>query len=103
MKLGVISAIVIAFPMTAMAQSPVQKQADLAEALRVQQLICNGIADVRARGGDYSDHDLAKCVIALEAQRAEYARSLAANAAPTAPRRVAAPAATPRAQMAAVN
>ena len=103
MKFGIISAVVVALPMAAMAQSPTQKQADLAEALRVQQLICSGIADVRTRGGDYSDHDLAKCVIALEAQRAEYARSMAANASPAAPRRAAAPAVTPRGQIAAAN
>jgi hypothetical protein len=87
MKLGIIGAIVVALPFSAaMAQSPAQKQADLAEALRVQQVICNGIADVRARGGDYTDHDLARCIMELASQRAEYVRSVAANASP--PRRV---------------
>jgi hypothetical protein len=102
MKFGIIlGAVVVALPISAMAQSPAQKQADLAEALRLQQLICNGIADVRARGGDYSDHDLAKCVIALEAQRAEYAR-FAAAASSAAPSRIASTAAR-RAQMAAAQ
>ncbi len=74
MKLGVLGAmVVLALPFSAMAQSLPQKKADLEEALRVKQFICRGIADVMMRGGvDYSAGDLARCRVALDAQRAEY-------------------------------
>jgi hypothetical protein len=100
MKFGVIGALVVVLPISAMAQSTSQKQANLEDALRVRQLICNGIADVRARGGDYSAHDMTQCVIALEAQRAEYAQFMAVNAVNPSPRRIASAAASRPAQTA---
>lgn len=74
MRFGILgAAVVLALPLAAAAQSLPQKKADLEEALRVQQFICNGIADVTARGsGDYAANDLVECRVALEAQRAEY-------------------------------
>jgi len=82
MKFSVFSAgLVLALPLAAMAQSLPQKKADLEDALRVQQFICSGIADVGARGGsDYSAGDLVRCRAALEEQRAEYQRFMAAYA-----------------------
>jgi hypothetical protein len=79
MKLGILgAAVVLALPLSAMAQSLPQKKADLEEALRVQQFICNGIADVSARGGSgYAGPDLVRCRVALEAQRADYQRFMA--------------------------
>jgi hypothetical protein len=86
MKLTIFGAVVaLTLPLSAMAQSLPQKRADLEEALRVRQFICNGIADVNARGGsEYSADDLARCRSTLDAQRAEYQRFLAdyASAAP---------------------
>ncbi|HZK90928.1 MAG TPA: hypothetical protein VFC56_12345 [Stellaceae bacterium] len=74
MKLGILgAALVLALPLSAMAQTLPQQKADLEEALRLKQFICNGIADVSARGaGDYASGDLARCREALGAQRAEY-------------------------------
>jgi hypothetical protein len=79
MKFSVFSAgLVLVLPIAAMAQSLPQKKADLEEALRVQQFICNGIADVGARGSsDFSSGDLVRCRAALEEQRAEYQRFMA--------------------------
>jgi hypothetical protein len=96
MKLGILgAAVVLALPLSAMAQSLPQKKADLEEALRVQQFICNGIADVSARGGsDYAGPDLVRCRVALEAQRAEYQRFMAEYSAHPAP------APSPRSQVA---
>ena len=80
MRWGILGTVVLlALPAAAEAQSVSQKQAGLEEALRQRQLICSGMADINARTGTYSDHQLAQCLIALEEQRAEYARFLAAN------------------------
>ena len=99
MKLGILGALVVfAIPLAAAAQSPAQKKADLEEALRVQQFICNGIVQVRARGGtDYSDGDLVQCLVLLESQRSEYARFVAGAGAQ------ATPAAAPRKAVASTH
>ena len=66
MRLGLYSAIaLVALPLMANAQSASQNLAQLEKAVRVQQWICTGIADVRARGGLYSPHQLALCLISL--------------------------------------
>jgi hypothetical protein len=75
--------IILALPLSAGAESGSQKAADLKEALRVQQLICNAMADVRARGANYSDNNFSLCFIDLEEQRAEYRRALSADGAPS--------------------
>jgi hypothetical protein len=82
MKLGILGALVVlAVPLAAAAQSPAHKKADLEEALRVRQYICNGIAQVRARGGsEYSDGELAQCLARLAAQHVEYQQFMAAAA-----------------------
>ena len=94
MKLGILGALVVfAVPLAAAAQSPSPKQADLEDALRVRQFICNGIAQVRARGGsDYSAADLVQCLSQLDVQRTEYQQFVAAasgtqQAAATSPRK----------------
>ncbi len=87
-KLAVFGAVVaLALPLSAMAQSLPQKKASMEEALRLKQFICNGIADVAARGGtDYSSDELTRCRAALDAQRAEYQQFMAQYAgAPNAP------------------
>jgi hypothetical protein len=79
MKSVVVGTIVLmTLPFSAMAGS--QTQANLEEALRQQQLICAGMADVAARGGSYSGHQLAQCLVTLETQRADYQRYMAASA-----------------------
>jgi hypothetical protein len=101
MKLGILgAAVVMALPLAAMAQSLPQKKTDLEDALRVQQFICNGIADVSARGGgDYASGDVVRCRVALDAQRAEYQSFMAQYNAQVA----ATPAASHRSQAAATN
>jgi hypothetical protein len=85
MKWGIFGAIaVFALPLSAGAESISQKQANLEEALRQKQLICSGMADINARTGAYSGHQLAQCLVTLEEQRAEYARFMAANGVPAA-------------------
>jgi Spy/CpxP family protein refolding chaperone len=83
MKWGVVGAIaVLALPLSATAQTVSDKQADMEEALRQQQLICSGMVEVSARGGGhYSGHQLAQCLVALQQQRDEYQRFIAANGA----------------------
>ncbi|HZK90929.1 MAG TPA: hypothetical protein VFC56_12350 [Stellaceae bacterium] len=79
MKLGITGAILLlALPLPALAGS--QTQADMEEALRQQQLICAGMLDVSARGGGYSGHQFAQCLITLQAQRADYQRFMATTA-----------------------
>ncbi|HZK90771.1 MAG TPA: hypothetical protein VFC56_11535 [Stellaceae bacterium] len=83
MRGGIIAAIaVLAVPLAAHAEPDSKKQAALKEALRVQQLICDAMADVRARGGDYADNNFSLCFIGLEAQRAEYLRVMTENSGP---------------------
>jgi hypothetical protein len=83
MRLSIIGAVVVlALPVAAGAESISQKQANLEEALRQRQLICSGMADVNARTGAYSGHQLAQCLVTLEEQRTEYLRFLAANGLP---------------------
>jgi hypothetical protein len=80
MRLGLYSAIaLVALPLMANAQSASQNLAQLEKAVRVQQWICTGIADVRARGGLYSPHQLALCLISLAEQKAQYERFLAGD------------------------
>jgi type II secretory pathway pseudopilin PulG len=79
MKSGVIGAVLLlAFALPAVAGS--QKQADMEDALRQQQLICSGMLDVAARGGGYTGHQFAQCLVTLEAQKADYQRYMATTA-----------------------
>jgi hypothetical protein len=80
MRWGIVAAVVaLTLPLSAGAQSIGQKQANMEEALRQQQLICAGMADVNARGGGYTGHQLAQCLVALETQRADYQRFMEAT------------------------
>lgn len=78
-----LTAILIA-PVWAHAETVSQKQADLKEALRVQQLICDAMADIRARGGVLTDNNFSLCFIDLEQQRAAYQRAIGENGGATA-------------------
>jgi hypothetical protein len=64
-------------PLAAQAGAVSQKQADLREQLRVQQLICNAMADVHARGANAADNNFSLCFMALEQLRADYQQALA--------------------------
>jgi hypothetical protein len=99
MKLGFVGVFaLLALPLPALAQLSDQKKADLEEALRVQTVICEGIADVSARGSaDYKAHDLVQCLAMLDAQRADYQRFMAEYAKP---HRTVAALASPHAQVA---
>ncbi|MBV8778818.1 MAG: hypothetical protein JO032_02915 [Alphaproteobacteria bacterium] len=70
-KLAIIGALaLLAIPLSVRADP--QREAEIKEALRVQQLICNAMADVRARGAGYADNNFSLCFIGLEELRAEY-------------------------------
>ncbi|MBV9554708.1 MAG: hypothetical protein JO032_18145 [Alphaproteobacteria bacterium] len=72
------AAVALVVPLTAMAQALPQQKTYLEEALRVQQFICSGIADVGARGGaGYDGDDVVRCQAALQQQQAEYRRFMA--------------------------
>jgi hypothetical protein len=58
-----------------------QKQTDLEEALRQQEMICAGMMDINARTGRYSGHQVAQCLIQLESQRTDFQRFIGASAA----------------------
>jgi hypothetical protein len=70
----------LVLPLPALAQS--QSRTDLEDALRQTQLICAGMMDIKARTGrGYNGHQLAQCLVNLEAQRSALQRFMGASTA----------------------